>query len=282
VAYGAATIVNAIATGKGAAFSLSLQTTARVRLTGEAGVIRGRIVPEEGESTLLVEKAVQKVLKHFGLQGRFGAEVETRSDIPVARGLKSSSAAANALVLAASAALGKTLDNSTALNLAVDAAFEAKTTITGAYDDACASFLGGIVLTDNFVRKLLRHDSVEDCEALILLPPQKVYTPSADVDRMKLIAPLVELAFEEAFKGHYWKALTLNGLLYSAALGYNPQPALDALKAGAIAAGLSGKGPATVAVTRLGEGGSVVEAWRNHEGEILRARTNKARARVLR
>lgn len=282
VAYGAATIVNAIATGKGAAFSLNLQTTAQVRLTEEAGVVRGRIIPEAGESTLLMEKAVQRVLKYFGFQDRLGAEVETRSNIPIARGLKSSSTAANALVLATSAALGKTLDDSTALNLAVDAAFEAKTTITGAYDDACASFLGGIILTDNLQRKILRQDSVKDWEVLILLPSRKAYTYSANVNRMKLIAPLVELAFQEALKGNYWKALTLNGVLYSAALGYDPQPTLDALKAGALAAGLSGKGPATVAVTRAGEGDRVAEAWRDHEGEILRTETNRARAHVLR
>ncbi len=38
VAHGAATIVNAIALGRGAAFGVDLWTKAEVKLTGEAGI----------------------------------------------------------------------------------------------------------------------------------------------------------------------------------------------------------------------------------------------------
>ncbi len=62
----------------------------------------------------------------------------------MARGLKSSSAAANAIALATTAALERSLDDVTVVKLGVDGALDAKVTITGAFDDACASYFGGI------------------------------------------------------------------------------------------------------------------------------------------
>ena len=53
------------------------------------------------------------------------------------------------LRLATIAALGKTLDDLELVKLGVDAAFDAKVTVTGAFDDACASYFGGAVITDN-------------------------------------------------------------------------------------------------------------------------------------
>ena len=53
---------------------------------------------------------------------------------------------------------------------------------------------------------------------------------------MKSLASAVKIAYKEALNGNIWAALTLNGLVYSAALGYDSSPAVDALTAGAIAA----------------------------------------------
>ena len=47
---------------------------------------------------------------------------------------------------------------------------------------------------------------------------------------MKLLLPQIELVFEEALKGNYWKALPLNGILHSSALGYDLKPVFEALR----------------------------------------------------
>ena len=94
------------------------------------------------------------------MDNRFGAEIKTWSNIPVAKGLKSSSAAANATALAATAALGKTLDDLELVKLGVEAAFDAKVTVTGAFDDACASYFGGVVITDNLNRQIIKQVAV--------------------------------------------------------------------------------------------------------------------------
>ena len=282
IAHGAATIVNAIALGKGAAFGVDLWTKAEVRLTEEPQIIKGEITSDPAESTLLIERTVSRVLQHFSVDKRFGAKVKTWSNIPVARGLKSSSVAANAVALATVAALGRTLDDLTVVNLGVDAAFDAKVTVTGAFDDACASYFGGAVVTDNLERKLLKRVKLpEDLTVLFHVPSRKAYTGDSEVDKLRTVKPLVEIVYKEALKGNFWSALTLNGIIYSAASGYDISVALDALTAGALAAGLCGKGPAVTAVVSSDKIDSVRTALQRQEGEILHARLNHEKAKVI-
>lgn len=282
ISHGGATIINAIATGKGAAFGVKLWTKAEVELTDNPGVVKGEILSDPHESTILIEKTVRKVLEHFGVAEKFGAEVRTWSNIPIARGLKSSSAAANAIALATVAALRKEVDDLTIVNLGVEGAIEAKVTITGAFDDSCASYFGGIVITDNLKRRIIKQLKVpENLKVVFHIPQTKVYTGSINVKRMKVVAPLVKIAYKETLKGNFWQALTLNGLIYSFALGYSPSIVLDALMAGAIAAGLCGKGPAITAVTTEDKVDRVKEALMGYEGEIIETQINHEKAKVL-
>ena len=135
ISHGAATIINAIATGKGAAVGVDLWTKASVTLTDEKGQVVVTIQSDSSENPALAQKTVQRVLKHFGLDNQFGAKVETTSNIPVARGLKSSSVAANAIALATTAALERSLDDVMVVKLGVDGALDAEVTITGAFDE---------------------------------------------------------------------------------------------------------------------------------------------------
>ena len=281
VAHGAATIVNAIALGKGAAFGVDLWTKAEVKLTDEAGIFEIQITSDPKESTLLMERTVIRVLERFNLEGTFGAKVETTSNIPAARGLKSSSVAANATALATVTALGKKLDDLEIIKIGVESAFDAKCTITGAFDDACASYFGGAVITDNLNRQILKQITLpKDLVVLFHVPHQKAYTINSDVARLKTVKPLVELAFEKAMEGKVWEALTLNGLVYSAASNQNTTIAIDALAAGAVAAGLCGKGPAVTAVTSKDNVDKVKAALQKYEGEVLVTQLNNEKAKV--
>jgi len=104
-ALGAGTIVNAIATWKGAAFAVDLKTFADVKISKGKGKISGSIQGQPGADTRLIERTVELVLQYFDVQMQ--GSVETRSEIPLASGLKSSSAAANATALATLEALGE-------------------------------------------------------------------------------------------------------------------------------------------------------------------------------
>ncbi|MBS7640404.1 MAG: shikimate kinase [Candidatus Bathyarchaeia archaeon] len=282
VAHGAVTIINAISCGLGAALGINLRTEARVKLTNEPGRIEGKILSDPSESTILIEKAVMHVLKYFGVEDEYGARVETDSNIPIARGLKSSSVAANAIVLATVSALGESVDDLTAINLGVNASIEAGVTVTGAFDDACASYFGNIVVTNNLERRILRiFHPEEDYAVLIYVSPRKAYTAKSDVNRMKIIAEEIKFLHKMALSGEYWHAMTLNGLAYSVVLGYDPNIAIEALASGAIAAGLSGKGPAVAAVVPKDRVNDVRNAWSKYEGEVIETAINRKKAHPI-
>lgn len=282
VAHGAVTIINAISCGFGAALGVELKTEAFVKLTSEPGHVEGRILSHPEESTILIEKTVNRVLKHFRLEDEYGAYVETKSDIPIARGLKSSSAAANAVTVAVIAALGEKVDDLTVVNLGVDAALDAGVTITGAFDDACASYFGDIVITDNYNRKILKQvHPRENYPVLIHVPSEKVYTAKSDVKKMKLIGREVKALHKLALQDEYWAAMTLNGLAYSTVLKYDTKAAIDALDAGALASGLSGTGPAVAAVVPPEKVDRVKEAWQKFQGEIIETKINSIKAHVV-
>lgn len=281
VAYGAVTIVNAIACGYGAALGVDLWTEATVKLTRNPGVIEGKIISDPSEDVTLIQKTVKRVLEYFRLDEKFGAYVETTSNIPVARGLKSSSAAANAITLATISALDEEVDDLTVIKLGVDAAIDASVTVTGAFDDASASYFGDVVVTDNMKRMILKRFELEDSNVLIYVPREKYYTVESDVSRMKLFEREVKAIHELALSGEYWAAMTLNGILYSSILGFNPNIAIEALVNGATAAGLSGKGPSVAAVVSDENLNLVEKCWREFGGEIIRTRINKRKAHIL-
>jgi shikimate kinase len=90
----------------------------------------------------------------------------------------------------------------------------------------------------------------------------------------------VATAFEKALEGKVWEALTLNGLVYSAASNQNPAIAIDALASGAVAAGLCGKGPSVTAVTPPDNVDKVKDALEKYEGEVLLTHLNSEKAKV--
>ncbi len=283
IASGAVTIINAIASGKGAAFGVDLWTKARVQLTSDTMNIEGTIQSDPQEDPLLIQEAVKATMRHAQQEAQWGAYVGTESNIPIGKGLKSSSVVANAIVLVTLDALHVKANDFAIINLGVDAAIQANKSITGAFNDACASFLGNIVLTDNLTRTILKVATIpKNIETLILVPQEKVYTHNADIAKMRLLKRCVDVAFQAAFQGNYWEALTLNVFLYSAALGFSPESALEALRAGAVAVGLSGTGPAIVAVTPSESIHAVKDAWTIFQGSQICTKINHQKAHVIR
>ncbi|NQE52069.1 Shikimate kinase, partial [ANME-1 cluster archaeon GoMg3.2] len=261
-ASGAGTIINAIATYKGSAFGIDLWTYAEVELGDDFRGIGGEIEEEAECDTRLIERCVELVLRKFDLPLR--GYVKTRSEVPMGSGLKSSSAAANAAVVATLDALGEeakaeigALD---AIQIGVNAALDVGVSITGAFDDACASLLGGIVITDNKKMELVKRVEKES-EVLILVPRRQAFTADTDVKRSRLIAPWVNLAYELALTDKFEDAMTLNGFLYCSALSFDPEPMLKALECGVKGVSLSGTGPSFVALVNKESERRLREAW---------------------
>ena len=275
---GAATVINAIATLKGSAFAVDLRTRATVELEEGASGIEGET--DVDVDTTLIETCVRKTAERIGIGVEVGGTVRTETDIPPESGLKSSSAAANATVLATLDALDgeDTLKPIEATLVGVEAARDAGVTITGALDDAAASMLGGVVLTDNSTDELLRREEF-DRHVAVYVPEERAASASTDVERSELLAPVVERAFGMARDGDYADAMTTNGLAYCAALRRDPSPAVDAL-AHAEGAGLSGTGPSFAAIGDKRQVSEVAKEWEGLDGRVLELETDSQGATI--
>lgn len=289
-ANGAISVVNAIVTGRwGGSLAVDLHTEAKVTLLEEVPEVEVVIDGEEaGEDGMLARLCVKAVLARLG-EPEWGGRVETTSDIPSSRGLKSSSAAANAIVLATNHAFhlyeGRALPRATLLEAAIEAALDAGVTITGAFDDASASMDGGVVITDNPQRVVLHREEVDETlRAILLVPAHK--TPTASVRDLPY-APFrtfAEHAHTLARKGLWQQAMTLNGLYAGALYGIPAAWTRDALAAGALGAGVSGTGPAFAAVARAQDADAVRKALSEHARDgaiILEVALTNQRAETL-
>ncbi|HII07143.1 MAG TPA: shikimate kinase [Methanotrichaceae archaeon] len=266
-ALGAATVLNAVANWKGSAFGVDLKTSAEVVLD-DSSKVKGDI---PGIDDRLIVRSVELVLQRFDAVA--GGVVRTESDIPLARGLKSSSAAANAVVLATLDALGEELDPLEATRIGVAAARDVGVTITGAFDDAAASMLGGVVVTDNREMELLKREELE-LKVLLLVPDEKIFSRDTDVHRSRLVAPIADLIFNLALEGDYPRAMTLNGIVYCSALKLSSDPIFAALDSGAMGASLSGTGPAYAALVDDENIDEVESAWFDLGGRVIRTKVN--------
>ncbi|WP_224336320.1 shikimate kinase [Haloprofundus halobius] len=296
-ALGAATVLNALATGVGSAFAIDVETRASVELD-DSGAVRGDVAEDPDADTRLVERCVERCVERFG-DGE-GGVVHTESDVPMAAGLKSSSAAANATVLATLSALGvdvvdgegdstpvasDTMDGDgsaitrlDACRIGVAAARDAGVTVTGAFDDASASMLGGVTVTDNREDELLLRDEV-DWTVLVWTPPERAYSADADTDRCTRIAPVAETVADLALAGRYTEAMTVNGFAFSAALGFSAEPAMEALP-DAAGVSLSGTGPSVVAVGDAEALDAVRAQWDGRAGTTFSTETRTDGARI--
>ena len=281
LSHGAISILNAFPTGKGGALGVDLWTRAKVSLREGPGQISGFVSSDPAESNRLAISVVQKTLEHYGYERKLHGEVITSSNIPVAVGLKSSSAAANAVALATASAIDEKIDDDTLVGIGIDASIESGVSLTGAYDDSFASYHGGGVLTDNDRRKVEKILKIpKDLSVLMLVPPRKTRTGQLDRTRFAPIRRISEMAYGEASNGHVWDALTLNGLAVASILGEDPRPALLAIEAGALGAGLSGKGPSVAAIVDEKTLKLVRQAFAKFDGRVLEANLNFSKALI--
>ena len=265
-AYAAGTIINALALGYGCAFGLYLVT--KVKLTVEEDAKENLLV-EDGKE--LRSEVVDQVLSHFGLKG----VVEVKSEIPKGSGLGSSSAFMNALLSCVFKHLGKRLFAHEILRLNARMSLDLGISYTGAFDDASASLLGGIVLTDNTNMRLISWE-FRKAEAIVLVPNWR--RGKIDLNEIRRDTKLVEEALECAKRGDYRRAMLLNSRHYCKRIGY-PLDIVERANRLGCHCGLSGNGPTFVA---FGENLEAVEKiWKRYGDVIWTELVNKPSDEVI-
>ncbi len=284
---GAFTIINGIASGMGGACGVDLRFAARVELSGNGGLIETEFSGPGANNHMddrLVRACIQRLASDImGIDPEMaGARVETVSEIPASRGLKSSSAAANAILLAGLKALGRQMEPLDVVRLGVDCAIDAGVTLTGAFDDAVATMFGGAVLTDNETRTIVAWaDLPPGLQVVFLVPDRKIQKDTLKRSDFDTIHDQVQEAFDLARGGDVAGAITLNGRVYAPIVGVDNTPADAALAAGAWAAGMTGTGPAIAVVHTAEVTEAVLAALAPFQGTIVRTRTSFSPGVVL-
>jgi shikimate kinase len=274
VVHGAISIVNAVATGFGSAVGISLEVKVEIESRRGSGIIF-----QKGRGSPMIKKIIHDMLTSKYLNNN-QLLININSEIPSGMGLKSSSAVSNAVALACNSLVNETINDEFVLNSAIDASLYARTTITGAFDDSTACYYGGFVTTDNYKRKIMKRESTPtDINAVIFLPNNK---KRGDTSRLRLLSDIYLEAFQLAHSGQYWKAMTLNGVLTSSLLSNSYTITRMCLENGALAASISGNGPAIAAVAGEREMQKIKSVLSNLDGRVIVSKTNNQKASAVR
>jgi len=259
VCHSAITVVNALTTGFGAAIGIDLRCEITASFSQSAvSKNPGKIeLKSEFEDKYgLIQTSVNRTLRLLHhTKSRDGIVVSIKSDIPPAVGLKSSSALSVATVKAIAGLVGRKLDDREILKQSCLASKHSGASITGAYDDASACLLGGFVLTYNPKFELIERRRVptELGNIVVIRVPIGTVKFTGSIDARKTYSPFKAesaKAFEYAQQNEIYLAMMLNSIVQSTALGYPFELLGNAVNEGASCVGVSGKGPAMVAICR--------------------------------
>ncbi len=273
--HGAVSIVNAIATGRGATLGISLGIEATVETQPGRGIIFEN--KESNLSSRLIRNVVETSVPKSELE-KNKITIFVKSEIPSGYGLKSSSAISSAISLACAKLFRPKASDLDILRDGVHASIKSKVSITGAFDDACACYFGGFVVTDNSGIKIIKSEKApEDLTAVIFIPKSR---RRGNVKKLKTLNGVFAQAWDLANKSDYWNAMILNGLATSAILGSDPKILTDLLDSGALGASVSGNGPSIAAVVKNDKISAVKKIFSSLEGSIIVSPINNKKAEV--
>ena len=275
VVHGAVSLVNAIANKKGATLGISLSVEAILETSPGKGIIiqsKNKTI-----SSRLINKTVEKILTKKELeQNKITLSLE--SEIPTGYGLKSSSAISSAVALACAKVFKPKLTDQQILLAGVDASIESKVSITGAYDDACSCYFGGFNVTDNAKKKIVCSEKIpSNLIAIIFIPKNR---KRGNVKNLKTLSAVFENAWTLAKNSNYWEAMIINGLATSTILNSDPKIITNLLEKGAIAASVSGNGPAIAAIVKKENEQNVKKVFSSLDGSIIVSKVNNKKAEV--
>jgi len=267
--HGAISIVNALATCSGCALGISLRVTAEADLRSGEG-IRSQTVNEKLIRNIVYNTIPKEILAENSVY------ISVESEIPMGFGLKSSSAVSDAVALACSKLVKEDIEDYVVLDRAVLASLDAGVTITGAYDDSSACYFGGFVVTNNRTHEIIHHQEAPHSLSAIIFIPKA--TRRGNMSKVDTMSNLFGEAFKFATAGEYWKAMNLNGMLLSTSLSAEYEPVLKAIQGGALAASISGNGPAIAAVSNEENMEDIKAAFAKFNGSVIVSKINNEKA----
>lgn len=272
---GAISIVNAISTWKGATLGISAKVEAIVSTSDGKGIHLE--LDNQNTSSRLVNKVVELAVPKKEIE-KNKIKIQLKSEIPTGYGLKSSSAISSVISLACHKLFKPNYTDTLVLNAGIDASLATKVSMTGALDDAAACYFGGIQVTDNKSRKIIRSDKApSNIVAIIFVPKSR---KRGNIKHLKTLESVFQRAWDFARNGEYWNAMTLNGYATSAVLNSDPKIISKLIESGAISASVSGNGPSIAALVKKDNVSKIKKVFSEYDGVTMISQINNRRAEV--
>ena len=273
--HSAISIVNAIATGKGATLGISKDVSVEIETSHGKGITVE--IGKRQVNSRLINRVIEKIVPKNTLS-KTKLRILLDSEVPAGYGLKSSSAISTAVAMGCAKLFKPTMSDFEILRAGVDASIETKVSLTGAYDDACACYFGGFIVTDNYKRKIIHSKKCQNnISAIIFIPKSR---KRGNVKKLKILSDVFEQAWNLAKKSDYWNAMILNGFATSAILNSNPKIISKLIENGALGASISGNGPSIAAITKNETIPKIKKVFSSFEGNVIVAKVNNKKAEV--
>ena len=113
--------------------------------------------------------------------------------------------------------------------------------------------------------------------AVIFVPKNR---KRGNVKNLKTLSSVFDNAWKLAKNSNYWEAMIINGLATSAILNSDPKIITNLLEKGAIAASVSGNGPAIAAIVKKENIQNVKKVFSSLDGNIIVSKVNNKKAEV--
>jgi shikimate kinase len=252
--HSAISVVNAIPAGRGATIAVDIPCRVSVSWTRRKSGGSIVVISKEPDPHRLVKKSVGYAFRvlRYRIPRSQQLVIKIDSEIPTAVGLKSSSAVSVGVTKAIFGLFSKDSKSDVIIRSSCLASKDSGASLTGAYDDAAASLLGGVAFTDNLKFRLVKHTKLPkgmgSLVAILVPRKTKVLTSSLSRSSFAMYREESLKAFHHALAGDFAHAMLLNSIIQCAAQNYSMMPVSTALTQGASAAGITGKGPAVAAI----------------------------------
>ncbi len=235
----AITVLNAIKSSHGAAIGIDIPISVEIQPSKSLSF---DISPKGIEPTLLIS-CIDIMEKKWNIDID-NIRITTKSPLLAARGLKTSSSISCALIQGLSKYYKRLIALKELISLGAKASITAGVSITGATDDAYASFCGGLAYTENKSRQLISLKNYDSKSEVILLIPSKT-NEKMDIARKleDIDYNLIKEALRNFQKGDIISAIKYNTLAYGPHLLHNFEVIKELEKLNPEVVGLNGAGP---------------------------------------
>ena len=238
ITFGGISILNAIPCLKGIVMAIELPVITYVKM------LSSNLIEIHAYDKNYVNYVINYFKSKYKLNN-IGLKILIESSIPPKSGLKSSSAVTIGLVDAISKIFNLELNTIEKLKISAILSKNYGISITGAFDDLSASYLGGIQFTDNEKMLILKSLRIENDLNIIIIILEKFKRKYVDTARLRKLKSIFEKLFNYA-NYDLWKVLTINGFFISQCLDYDYSiiEKIKKLSNDILAIGISGNGPA--------------------------------------